>query len=169
MRLLAAIGALAIVIAVVAALGAFGGYINLGANVPDPAPLAWVIEKTRMASVSRFAPKDMAIPTDDGSIQAGAKAYAARGCANCHGEPGGTWQKFSEGLSPAPPDLNEIAGHRTPQEIFYVVKNGIKATGMPSFGAVGADDKEVATIAAFVKKLPDVKEDDYKKWKGGGG
>ena len=68
-------------------------------------------------------------------MQAGAKAFAARGCANCHGAPGVAWAKFSEGLRPDPPDLKDIAGELEPRELFYVIKNGINMTGMPSFGA----------------------------------
>ena len=44
------------------------------------------------------------------------------------------------------------------------MKNGINMTGMPSFGSVGAEDKELWTIAAFVKKLPTVSDSDYKSW-----
>jgi mono/diheme cytochrome c family protein len=44
------------------------------------------------------------------------------------------------------------------------VKNGIKMTGMPSFGATGVSDKEIWSIAAFVKKLPTVSDADYKAW-----
>ncbi len=59
------------------------------------------------------------------------------GCVNCHGGPGAQWRKFSEGLNPDPPDLKEIVGDIQPRELFWVVKNGIKMTGMPSFGAIG--------------------------------
>ena len=59
-------------------------------------------------------------------------AFAERGCANCHGAPGVTWEKFSEGLHPYPPDLKEVAGERTPQQLFWVIKNGINMTGMPA-------------------------------------
>lgn len=45
-----------------------------------------------------------------------------------------------------------------------MIKNGINMTGMPSFGRVGADDKELWSIAAFVKKLPTVSDSDYKSW-----
>jgi len=37
-------------------------------------------------------------------------------------------------------------------------------TGMPGFGLVEAPDQEIWTIAAFVKKLPDISEADYKAW-----
>ena len=70
----------------------------------------------------------------------------------------------SEGLNPDPPDLKEVAPHREPGQLFWVIKNGIKMTGMPSFGATGVEDKELWTIAAFVRKLPNVSEPDFKAW-----
>jgi hypothetical protein len=45
-----------------------------------------------------------------------------------------------------------------------VIKNGINMTGMPSFGATGVPDPEIWSMVAFLKKLPDVKEEDFKKW-----
>jgi len=40
-------------------------------------------------------------------------------------------------------------------------------TGMPSFAEAGAKDDEIWSIAAFVKKLPDVSDADYKSWTAG--
>jgi hypothetical protein len=59
-----------------------------------------------------------------------------------------------------------VANDLSAQEIFWVVRNGIKMTGMPSFAASDppVPDQEIWTIAAFVKKLPNVSEDDYKAW-----
>ena len=85
---------------------------------------------------------------------------------NCHGGPGVKWAKFSEGLQPDPPDLKEIADERAPQQLFWVIKNGINMTGMPSFGAIEVSDHEIWTIVAFVKKLPTVSDDDFKAWTG---
>jgi hypothetical protein len=45
-----------------------------------------------------------------------------------------------------------------------VIKNGINMTGMPSFGAIEMPDDEIWTIVAFVKKLPTVKDDEFKTW-----
>jgi hypothetical protein len=59
-----------------------------------------------------------------------------------------------------------VAPNREPRELFWVVKNGIKMTGMPSFGAAGVPDKEIWSIVAFLKKLPSVSEADYKAWTG---
>jgi hypothetical protein len=69
-------------------------------------------------------------------------------------------------LRPEPPDLKELAPDRTPQQLFWVVKNGINMTGMPSFGAIDVPDQELWSIVAFVKKLPTVSDDDFKTWTG---
>ena len=72
--------------------------------------------------------------------------------------------KWSEGLQPDPPDLKKVAGQRQPSELFWVIKNGIKMTGMPGFGVSGVSDDEIWKIVAFVKKWPSVTAEDYKAW-----
>jgi mono/diheme cytochrome c family protein len=67
-------------------------------------------------------------------------------------------------LTPSPPDLKEIAQEDEPGEVFWVVKNGIKMTGMPSFGAIGMDSNEIWSIVAFIRKLPNTSEADFKAW-----
>ena len=165
MRLLALIGFLAIVVAIVAAVYFFGGFYSVAATEEDPAIVKWALIKVRMAAVGRHATDAPPIPIDDpANVQAGAKAFQTRGCWNCHGAPGVEWAKFSEGLDPDPPDLKEIVKDRRPSELFWVVKNGIKMTGMPSFGKIEVPDREIWQIVAFLKKLPNVSEADYKAW-----
>ena len=74
------------------------------------------------------------------------------------------WAKFSEGLRPDPPDLKEVVNDRTPSQLYWVIKNGINMTGMPSFAIAGAPDDDIWSIVAFLKKLPSVSEADYKSW-----
>ena len=57
-----------------------------------------------------------------------------------------------------------MATARTPSELFWVIKNGVKMTGMPSFGLAGAKDEDIWTIVAFIRKLPSVSDADYKAW-----
>jgi mono/diheme cytochrome c family protein len=170
MRLLALIGVLAIVVAVGAAVYFFGGFYSVAATEAEPAPVGWALIKVRQASVSRHATdQPPANLNDQANVSAGARAFASRGCVNCHGAPGVEWAKFSEGLRPDPPDLKEIVNDRTPAQLFWVVKNGIKMTGMPSFGATGVPDAEIWQIAAFLKKLPGVSDADFKSWSEGAG
>jgi mono/diheme cytochrome c family protein len=119
----------------------------------------------RTASIAKHAKDKPPMSLDDPTVvKAGAKAFAERGCANCHGAPGVSWAKFSEGLKPDPPDLKDLANERDPEQLFWVIKNGINMTGMPSFGMIEVPDKDIWSIVAFIKKLPSVSEADYKSW-----
>jgi len=165
MRFLAFIGLLAIVGLIAAAVFFFGGYYSVAGTAADPDIVKWALVKVRQASIGRHATDKPAVELNDAAtIRAGARAYSERGCVNCHGGPGVEWAKFSEGLHPDPPDLKELANERTPQQLFWVIKNGINMTGMPSFGAIEMPDQEIWTVVAFVKKLPSVSEDDFKAW-----
>jgi mono/diheme cytochrome c family protein len=165
MRFLAAIGALAIVVGIAGAVFFFGGYYSVAGTTEDPAAVTWALTRVRTASIERHAKDDP--PASFGGaamVQAGAQAYASYGCANCHGAPGVKWLKLSEGLHPDPPNLKEVADTLSPAQLVWVIKHGINMTGMPSFAQAGAQDDEIWSIAAFVKKLPSVSDADYKTW-----
>jgi mono/diheme cytochrome c family protein len=165
MRLLALIGGLGIIGAIAAAVFFFGGYYSVSAIQADPSIVAWSLTNVRNASINRHATDQPPMSLDDPAvIRAGAVAFDHRGCTQCHGAPGVDWAKFSEGLRPDPPDLKDVAKDTTAPQIFWVVKNGINMTGMPSFGRAGVEDKEIWAIAAFVKKLPTISDGDYQQW-----
>ena len=163
--LLALIGALGLIGAVVAAGFFFGGFYSVAGTAYEPEILKSILIRVRTASIARHAkdpvPANIETPA---AIQAGAKAFLAQGCTTCHGGPGVGWAKLSEGLHPDPPDLKEVVNERTPAELFWVVKNGINMTGMPSFALAGAKDEELWQIVAFLKRLPNVSEADFKTW-----
>src|SRR5438105_3801968 len=164
-RFLAFVGLLAILALIAAGVFFFGGYYNVAGTAADPDSVKWALAHIRQASIERHATeKPPAELNDPATVRAGARAYSERGCVNCHGGPGVEWAKFSEGLHPDPPDLKEIANETTPQQLFWVVKNGINMTGMPSFAVIEMPDQEIWSVAAFVKKLPSVSEDDFKAW-----
>jgi hypothetical protein len=164
MRVLAVIGALAIVVAIAAAVYFFGGFYSVAAT-EEVAPVAWALAQIRQASVDRHATEGPPVSLDDAAaVRTGAHAFATRGCINCRGAPGVKWAKFSEGMQPSPPDLKEVVNDREPQQLFWVIKNGIKMTAMPSFGATGVPDQEIWSMVAFLKKLPTVSEEDFKTW-----
>ena len=164
MRLLALIGALGLIGAIGAVVFFFGGFYSVGGTAPEPDIVKWALIQVRKASISRHAIEQPPIPFDQATVMAGARAYAARGCVNCHGGPGADWAKFSEGLRPDPPDLKDVAKERAPSHLFWVIKNGINMTGMPSFALAGVQDEEIWKIVAFVKMLPEVSDADYKVW-----
>ncbi len=167
MRFLAVIGAVAIILAVLAGVYVFGGFYNVAASVDDLAPVKWALMSAREASIARHehTVKKPPFALDDQTvIQQGARDFANAGCVNCHGGPGAKWAKFSEGLNPDPPDLKDAAKGASASEIFWVIRNGIRMTGMPSFGKAGLTDDQVWHIAAFVKAIPKVSDADYRTW-----
>ncbi len=165
LNLLGIVGLLAILGAVFAAAFFFGGFFNVAASEDDPDIVNSALENVRAASIARHATVKPSVSLNDPAlVRAGAKSYAERGCTNCHGGPGVQWAKFSEGLNPGPPDLKDVVGDLLPQELFWVIKNGIKMTGMPSFGKIEVPDEEIWSMVAFLKKLPTVSEEDFKAW-----
>ena len=165
MRILAVIGGLAIIVGIGAALFFFTGFYSVAGTAEDPDIVTWALTRVRTASIDRHAnDQPPASINDPASVQAGAKEFAEHGCVNCHGAPGVKWAKFSEGLHPDPPDLKDVVDDLSPAQLFWVIKNGINMTGMPSFEQAGATDEDIWMIVAFLKKLRSVSEADYKAW-----
>src|SRR5690348_14606787 len=156
MRVLAVIGALAIVIGLIAGVFFFAGFYNVSAAADEPGSLSWALTQVRVASIKRHRKEIAQAPfaLEDGSvIQEGARQFANSGCVNCHGGPGVKWAKFSEGINPGPPDLKDVANELSAPGIYWVVKNGIRMTGMPSFNKVGLTDAQLWQLTAFVKAI----------------
>src|SRR5271166_3355900 len=166
MRILAFIGALAIIVAIAAAVYFLGGFYSVAQSEDNPAVVDWALASIRGASVAGHATETPPANLDDPeTAKAGARTYSTIGCVNCHGgPPNANWVKWSEGLKPVPADLKVMAKERTAPQLFWAIKNGIKFTGMPSSGLAGASDEQIWSIVAFIKKLPTVSDEDYKTW-----
>jgi mono/diheme cytochrome c family protein len=87
--------------------------------------------------------------------------HFAAHCAVCHGAPGVPRGAIANGLYPLPPDLAFAVKQYTPGELFWILKHGIKMTGMPNW-ADHSDDELWATVG-FLEKLPGMSEQDYAK------
>ena len=149
-----------------AAIYFFGGFYNVAETADNPAIVDWALASVRGASVVAHGTETPPANLDDAeTVKAGARLYATIGCVNCHGgPPNANWAKWSEGLKPVPADLKVMAKERTASQLFWAIKNGIKFTGMPSFGLAGASDQDIWSVVAFVKKSPSVSDDEYKAW-----
>ncbi len=153
---------LAAVLAIVAA-GWFvlhtGGF-DVAADTPHTEPVYWLLKITRERSIAIRA-ADITTPAnlhDSNRIVSGAGQYAEM-CAICHLAPGMKRTEISRGLYPRAPELRR-GSRPTPAEDFWVVKHGIKATGMPAWG-VTHDDQLLWNVVAFLRKLPDLTPDEY--------
>jgi mono/diheme cytochrome c family protein len=157
---LGAIGALVTAI-IISLVGVYAGLYNVAADVPHSQAVYWLLETAREQSIAKRA-ADIRVPRDIDSadrIASGAGQYANM-CANCHLAPGMDRTEMSRGLYPRAPELHR-GNHMSAAEEFWVIKHGIKATGMPAWGVTHSDDM-VWDIVAFLRKLPDLSIDDYR-------
>ena len=81
-------------------------------------------------------------------------------CVTCHGAPGVTPGEIGKGLNPPPPDLTiERVQARTDGELFWIVSQGIRWTGMPAFAPTHREE-EIWRIVAFLRHLPKLTEEE---------
>lgn len=89
---------------------------------------------------------------DPDLVRLGAGHYLG-GCAFCHAAPGQNLHPVVAEMLPAPPDLQERAPLWPDQELFWIVKNGLKYAGMPAWPVQDRDD-EVWAVVAFLRRMP---------------
>ena len=152
-------GALLVLIGATA-VGIYSGLYNIAADVPHTQPVYWLLETVRDRSIAARA-SDVVVPNDLNDrtrISKGAGQYADM-CSGCHLAPGMKRTEISQGLYPRAPELRRKTT-LTPAEQFWVVKHGIKMTGMPAWG-VTHDDDLLWDVVAFVRKLPELTPEQY--------
>jgi mono/diheme cytochrome c family protein len=89
-----------------------------------------------------------------------AAAHYEDHCAACHGPDGRAQTVMASGLYPKVPDLTQPVVQRlTDGEIFYIIQNGVRWTGMPAW-RLQHSDEESWQLVSFVRKLPTLTEQD---------
>lgn len=147
------------VLALAAGVFVWSGIYNIGADDPHFRTTHAILETLRDRSIEARAGK-LEVPdlSDPAKITQGAGNYNAM-CTGCHLSPGMAETELSKGLYPAPPNLStEKVGLA---QAFWVIKHGIKASGMPAWGKSMADDY-IWNMAAFLQKLPTLDAEQYK-------
>ena len=156
------IGAVALVATGAAGLVyVYSGAYDVAADVPHTRLVYWLLDTARDRAVAVRArsvqvPGDLAGPA---RISAGAGLYADM-CSGCHLAPGMAKTEISQGLYPAAPELAHGTDLTEAQE-FWIIKHGIKMTGMAAWGKTH-NDMLIWDMVAFLQKLPSLSPDAYK-------
>jgi mono/diheme cytochrome c family protein len=153
-------GALSALVAAISVV-IYAGIYNIAADVPHTQPVYWLLEELRDRSVAIRA-KDIVVPKDLDElkrISAGAGQYAEM-CSGCHLAPGMKRTEISRGLYPRAPELRRKSD-LTPAEQFWIIKHGVKMTGMPAWG-ITHDDELLWDVVAFLRKLPELTAEQYR-------
>jgi mono/diheme cytochrome c family protein len=142
------------VVFVLAAVGVYSGVYDFAADDPHWGMTQRLIETARIRSIASHA-SDIAVPAnlaDEKLIASGASEYAEM-CTGCHLAPGMKDTEIRKGLYPKPPNLAEHGAHPVPAHQFWIIKHGLKMTGMPAWGLTH-DDERIWSMVAFLQKLP---------------
>lgn len=101
-------------------------------------------------------------PLDDEAIVLRGAGHYESGCFPCHGGPGGGVPPVMAAMTPPPPELTPRLSKWAPEELFSIVKHGIKFTGMPAWPAQQRDD-EVWAMVAFLRRMPELDASAYRR------
>ena len=162
MKLLLAIVVVLLVLGGAVAFVVETGRVPIAATAPPD-----VVDRLAMAAKAKAVARgasglQVKLPTDAVSLARGRDHYVEN-CLPCHGAPDVKPAEFAEGLNPKPPDVDDPpVQNYDDAQLFWIVKNGIRATGMPAFGVNHKDD-EIAAIAAFVRHTPHLSPEERKE------
>ena len=146
-------GAMVAGAAAVAAIAVLSGIVPIKASSGHwPITAAFLdFAKTRSVSTHSWGIRAPALD-DAGLVSKGAGHYEIA-CQPCHGGPGRPIPPVVGAMTPPPPALGARLARWSPEELFSIVKHGIKFTGMPGWPVQQRDD-EVWAMVAFLRRLP---------------
>ena len=77
-------------------------------------------------------------------------------CASCHGNDGSGQTEMGQGLFPKVPDMRQASTQElTDGELFYIIENGVRFTGMPAWSTGTADGEQASWhLVHFIRALP---------------
>ncbi len=163
-----------VVIVIVAAMAAvllfFGGAVVwlAGANGFSARTLPTPVERVVMRAVHRWSvpasARALANPVAfSPEVWADARAHFADHCASCHGNDGRGNTEIGLNLFPKAPDMRLAATQdKSDGELYWIIENGIRLTGMPAWGAGGNDDVDSWKLVHFIRHLADLTPEQLK-------
>src|SRR5262245_51272391 len=148
-------------ILVVVGLGAIvAGAMFLASGIsarPEPGRFETALApRLRSMAVPREArEKKSPVPASAGAVQEGMDHFADH-CALCHGNDGSGDTHMGKSLYPRVPDMRRPETQDlTDGELFYIIENGVKLTGMPAWGGEEEHGANANwNLVQFIRHLP---------------
>ncbi len=115
------------------------------------------------ASIARHASRETnPVPLDEDNLKAGVDTYKAM-CARCHSTPEGNPSVYGQSFYPPAPQLPKGMAQYTDSQLFWLIKHGIRNTGMPAWGGMLSDD-EIWQIVSLLKNSQDLPPSVETEW-----
>jgi len=162
---------LVILVLAVAAAAGMGGYVlsrGFSARDEPSNAEAFIARRLRRMAISGRS-RELKNPVQAGPEELSrATAHFADHCATCHGNDGRGNTLMGRGLYPKPPDMTEPSTQNlTDGEIYYIIENGIRFTGMPAFGEEPGNDNDLESwdLVHFIRHLPRMTSEEVEQMK----
>ena len=115
------------------------------------------------ASIARHASREAnPVPLDEDNLKAGVDTYKAM-CARCHSTPQGNPSVYGQSFYPPAPQLPKGMAQYTDSQLFWLIKHGIRNTGMPAWGGMLSDD-EIWQIVSLLQNSQDLPPSVESEW-----
>jgi mono/diheme cytochrome c family protein len=138
----------------------YSGIFNVAATDPHWSMTRSILETARVRSIQAHAagikaPEDL---SEHKRVVAGTSHFAEH-CSSCHSAPGVEAGEMAKGMYPQPPALKDATGRWSRGDLFWIIRSGIKMSGMPAWSEHSNED--IWNIVAFIGQLPNMTEQDY--------
>ncbi len=144
-----------VAIALIAAAAVSLLHGGVSARVNPSALEIMMAREVRHMAIPKRARKLENPVTDTPEILRDARLHFADHCAICHANDGSCDTPFGRNLYPKPPDLRRAQTQKlTDGEIFWIIENGVRFTGMPAFGGGHGSEEDSWKLARFIRHLP---------------
>lgn len=149
----------------VASIVVVSGIVPIKASSGHWRITAWFLDFAKGRSVAMHTWGTAVPPLDRQALVVKGAGQYHFACRPCHGAPGLEQPRIAGAMTPRPPDLRDASRTFDPEELFYIVKHGIKFTGMPAWPAQERED-EVWAMVAFLQSLPTLDAAEYDRLAG---
>lgn len=134
----------------------------------QPGRLETFVARTMRGFAIPRSARELANPVEKSpEIIAEGMAHYADHCAACHANDGSGDTEIGLGLYPKPPDMRLPATQTlTDGELFYIIENGVRLTGMPAW-STGTEEGKQATwhLVHFIRELPRLEAEQIEQMK----
>ena len=158
-KIIVAIALLLIALLIAAGVSFFHGGVS-ARTAPSRMEAMVAHEVRQMAIPTEFTKVQNPVPGSRENIHDGMMHFADH-CATCHDNDGSGETMFGHGLYPKPPDLRRKETQKLSDgEMFWIIENGVRFTGMPAFGGEIGSQEDSWKLVHFIRSLPQLTEQE---------